>query len=144
MHPLGRALRTLAEGDPHVRGTPVALGPPPCQLLALLPSPVVMVLGQIQPRLDLLAEVLEDGHGRVDAPGLVTGRQVGHVGRHPWVTADGAWAGCPGANRGALSSSVLHVSCKDRQSLGVDPQSSETPHPRPGEPPVSVLIPNSH
>lgn len=81
MHPLGRALRPLAEGGPHVRGTPVALGPPPWQLPVLLSSLAVMVLDLLQPRLDSLAEVLQDGYGGLDAPGLVTGRQVWHVGR---------------------------------------------------------------
>lgn len=129
MHPLCRALRAPAGGGPHIRGTPAALGPPPGQRPALLLPPAAMVLGQLQTRLDLPAEVLQDGHGRLDAPGLVAGRQVGHVGRHLGVTADGGWTGCPGANR------VFCVSCKDRQSLGADLQGSEAPHPRPGEPP---------
>lgn len=106
----------------------MALGPPPGQLPALLPSPVAMVLSQLQPLLDLLAEVLQDGHGRLDAPGLVAGHQVRRVDRLLGVTVDGGWTGHPGAN------GVFCVSFKDRQSLGADLQGSEAPTPAPGAP----------
>lgn len=92
--------------------------------------------GQLQPGLDLLAEVSKDGHSVLDGHRLIAGSQVGCVGRQLQVTSEGGWTGHPGADRGALgSSNSLAISCRDRWSQvsgAVGAQEEQSPLPAPG------------
>lgn len=106
--PVHRGFRSLPEGALDVWGFPGAWLPPPCQAVQLQPSARVAGPGQLQPGLDLLAEVSKDCHSSLDVHGWITGSQGGHVGcRHLRVTADGGWTWHLGVDRGALGGSNL-------------------------------------
>jgi len=130
--PVRRGPRALPEGTPDVWGFPGAWPPPPCQAMQLQSSARVASPGQLQPGLDLLAEVSKDGHSSLDVHGWIAGSQGGHVVRgHLQVTVDRGWTWRLGVDRGALSgSNLLPVICKDRQSRGC--QEAQSP---PRDPP---------
>lgn len=87
--PLGRVARTLQEGalpEPIVPGT--LLGQVLwLHLRHLVLQPVLRALCQLQPSLNLLAEILQDGHGTLDRRLLAVGSQADCVLRHLRATA---------------------------------------------------------